>query len=462
MTRRTADFLSIFAAALSWLAIAATAFAADPVARAAMQSKGTLYVGQEVLIDVDVLVPNYFLQPPQFPQFDLPGAIVTLQDGRALNLNESIEGTDYSGIRRTYVVTPHKAGDFTLPPAEIPFGYAAVPGQTTQGKVTIPALKFSVEAAPGAAGGVAGVVAAKVTLTQELDQDPKALKAGDTLVRTITVRAEGMRAMMIPEPDLSAPNGVREYSRDPALSEETDRNGQDVAGIRKDVASYLFADPGTYALPAIELSWFDPATATTQSASAPAVTVVVAAAPAPSTALAPPASEPEASKIDWLLIGVVAAAAIAAGLVIGILALGLSRLQSRWAVRQSERSQSEAAYFRHVEDACHDRHPAEIAKSLDAWARRAGIVPLAQWLQRFGDAKIQTAYSELQRRVYGRAVQHHHKDDGLLGGLQHARRQWLNVEQGEETAHGNALPPLNPIFDNGLPGHIERVHDRAM
>ncbi|MCG5487314.1 MAG: hypothetical protein KK482_27200, partial [Sinorhizobium meliloti] len=114
-------------AALScWIAAAGPALSADPLARAALQSEGTLYAGQQILIDVDVLVPNYFLQPPQFPAIDMPGAIVTLDDGRALNLNETIDGTAYSGIRRTYIVTAQSSGDFTLPPAVITFGYAAV------------------------------------------------------------------------------------------------------------------------------------------------------------------------------------------------------------------------------------------------------------------------------------------------------------------------------------------------
>ena len=73
-----------FVFALLWCCVIATpVVAADPVARASLQSKGTIYVGQQVLIAVDILVPNYFLQPPRFPPIDLPGTIVTLQDGQA-------------------------------------------------------------------------------------------------------------------------------------------------------------------------------------------------------------------------------------------------------------------------------------------------------------------------------------------------------------------------------------------
>ncbi|MCV3736222.1 BatD family protein [Rhizobium sp. TRM96647] len=422
---------------------------ADPLARTALQSKGTLYVGQQILVDVDVLVPNYFLQPPQFPPIDLSGAIVTLQDGPALNLNETIDGTAYSGIRRTYVVTPQQAGDFALPPAEITFGYAAVPGQTTQGKVSLPPLTFAVQAAPGAAAaGSSGVVAAKVEVTQVFDRDPTTLKAGDTLVRTITVRAEGMRAMMIPEPDLSAPEGVRLYRKDPALSDETDRTGQPVAGVRRDEASYLFADAGTFVLPAVTVIWFDPATAKSQSATASTTTVTVAAAPSPpSTAIAPP-GERQAAPFDWFRAAGMAALAILAGLVIALLALALSRLQAWCGRRQSQYRQSEAAHFRRVEDACRDGDAAEIARELDAWSRTAGIAPLQSWLERYADAATQEAYCRHQRTLYGSAG----TDDKSLprmfpSGLRAARKLWLDKEghQGA-TPVGSALPPLNPAM----------------
>lgn len=129
-----AILLGIFAL---WLSLANVALAADPFARATLATKGTIYAGQQVEVDVDVFAPNYFLSPPQFPLFDLPGTIVTMPDDRGLNLNETIDGVDFSGIRKTYVIAPQAAGDYTLPPVDIPFGYAAVPGETTQGRVKL-------------------------------------------------------------------------------------------------------------------------------------------------------------------------------------------------------------------------------------------------------------------------------------------------------------------------------------
>jgi hypothetical protein len=433
------------ASLLLWLLIAGAAHAADPVARAALQTKGTLYVGQEVLVDVDVLVPNYFLQPPQFPQFDLPGAIVTIEDGRALNLVETIGDTDYSGIRRTYVVTPQTAGTFMLPPARITFGYAAEPGKLTAGAVTLPALRFNVEAAPGSSDG-GNVVAAEVTVTQVLDGDPAALKAGDTIVRTINVRAQGLRAMMIPEPDLSAPAGAKIYRQDPSLAEEKDDSGHVVAGTRKDVASYVFSEPGTYSLPAIELSWFDPATATTHIAGVPAVTVSVAPATAPASAIPPPSPSERHHFYNWRDVALVVLIGLAAAFVVWAVAIAMARLVNWWSARQLKRNQSEATFFRHAERALKDGNRLSITQTLDAWARRAGIRPLDAWLRRFADAGSIKAYEAYQRSLYGAlgvaptvAV-----TDQLLVGLRRARSTWVATGDAGAARRKPGLPPLNP------------------
>lgn len=449
MSLRSHAHSFIFALLLWCLTIAVPSLAADPIARASLQSKGTLYVGQQVLIDVDVLVPNYFLQPPQFPLFDLPGATVALQDGQALNLNETIDGVAYSGIQRTYIVVPQRDGEFTLPPAEITFGYAAVPGQTAQGKASLPAFRFTVEAAPGGAAESSGVVAANVTVTQDLAPDPKTLKAGDTLVRTVTVRAEGLPAMMIPAPDFTAPDGVRVYGQDPVLSEETNPRGQPLAGVRKDVAQYLFAEAGEYELPAIEVSWFDPASAMNDSVSAPTIRVSVANAPAAATGLAPPAPEPAAPSFNWFLTGMMAGTALLAGLVIWLLAQALSKLEQVWEQRRSDSRQSEVAYFRHVELACHDGSPAEIEKALDSWSRKAGIVPLRPWIAHFGNAETLGAFDAQRQAIYGQVDTKPPSGAHLLSGLRTARAAWL-TRTGSHPARwqGRPLPQLNPNWDN--------------
>jgi hypothetical protein len=435
--------------------LAGVSVAADPFARSTLSTKGTLYAGQQVEIDIDVFVPNYFLSPPQFPLFDIPGAVVTMPDDRGLNLNETVNGEDFSGIRKTYVVTPQAAGDFTLPAIVIPFGYAAVPGQTSQGKVTVPSLTFTVAAVPGGAGGTPGVTAGELTIMQTFDRDLKGLHAGDALVRTVTIHAAGLAPMMIPVPKFDAPDGVQIYAHDPVLSEERTSRGEITAGLRKDTTTYVFSKPGTFALPEIALQWFNPATGKTETAQADGAEITVAAAPAAAEdqGLAPPAPPPAEERIDWLWWVGVAAAVVACALLIQLAASLFGRLVTWTETALAQRAQSEPTAFRRVLDACRERDAARLEAALDGWSRKTGNVPLSRWLDRFGDVETRTAFARHRQSRYGAAHSHHENPDlgRLRAGLKSARQLWLEASSADPNTPTGELPALNPVLDAPLP-----------
>jgi hypothetical protein len=418
--------------------------AAEPIARARILTPDPIVAGQQVELQVDVLVPNFFMSSPQYPIFDLPNAVVTLPDSRAQNLVETIDGEDFAGIRRSYVITPQVAGDFVLPPAAITFTYAAVPGQATKGSVTLPQLKFTVTGAPGGAAGPVAI-AAKVTVTQTLDRAPASLKAGDTLVRTVTTVAEGMQAMMIPVPAFEAPEGVRVYPHDPVLTDQTTVGQGSVGGKRVDRVTYGFEKPGTYKLPAIEIGWYDPAARKNDTAEAPEITVTVAEAAAFGPAIAPPvpaADQPDATKIPRLRDIALAVAGIVVLALLAFLGARLwPKLAARRRVRRLEEEQSEAAFFKHFEQACRDGDAAKAYRALDAWSRRARVAPITAWLAVFGNEATRTEFERLQGAVFAAKPQAC-DTGGLAGGIAKARSAWL---AGAKTdAHPAALPSLNP------------------
>ncbi|MBK5569709.1 hypothetical protein [Ensifer sp. SSB1] len=427
------------------------ALAANPFARATLATEGTIYAGQQIEIDIDVFVPNYFLTPPQFPLFDLRGAVVTMPDDRGMNLNETVDGEAFSGIRKTYVITPQAAGTYALPTIVIPFGYAAVPGQTTQGKVTVPRLKLTVEAVPGGAGGAPGVTAGEITITQAFDRDPAGLHAGDALVRTVTTRATGLAPMMIPEPSLKAPEGVQVYRHDPVLSEERTPRGEIAAGLRKDVATYVFTEPGTFSLAAITLEWFTPQSGKTETAEADGAQVVVGAAPATETAIAPPAPPPTKEPFDWLSWVTAAASVLALAIAIQVAANLFGRLETWIETALTRNAQLEETAFRHVLTACRDHDKARLDTTLDRWSRKTGNVPLAKWLDRFADQETKVAFARHRQSRYGTSPSHHERPDfaRLQSGLKSARRRWLDEFSGDDGA-ADELPGLNPVFDSAL------------
>lgn len=272
--------------------LAASIAEAQPVVRVNVSPAGRHLVGQQVQIDVQVLVPNFFMSAPRFPTLDVPGAVVTMPDETGTNLNETIKGESYAGVQKTYVFVAQTAGKYTLPPAAITFRYALEPGKPTDGSVKLPPIVIDVEWPEGAAptAGDSSVIS-KLTIDQTLDRDPTTLHAGDALTRTIVATAPRTQAMFIPPPEFAAPDDVRIYRKDPVLADEQkDRVGL-VAGHRTDRVVYTFDKPGTYVLPAIDLPWFNARTNKEEAARADAVSVTVAAAAA-TAAIAPEAPPP--------------------------------------------------------------------------------------------------------------------------------------------------------------------------
>ncbi|WP_274628158.1 BatD family protein [Arvimicrobium flavum] len=433
----------LFAALLALMPVAARA--ADPLARAQVETQGQIVVGQQVTLRVDVLVPNFFMSSPGFPELDLPNAVVTLQDG-AQNLVETIDGAAYAGIRRTYLITPQAAGEYTLPEVQITFTYAAVPGQPpANGSVTLPTITFTVGGAPGSGSG--GAVAARVTINQFVEGDLKNLKVGDAIVRTVTVTAEGIQAMMIPPPDFEAPEGVRLYRQDPVLANDTDPRQGPATASRIDRVTYTFEKAGAFTLPAVEIGWYDPASAKNEVASAHEIAVDVAAQQAFEPAIAPPAEAPAqpASRRDWLWPAIwIAAALLGATLLAWAAARLWPRLDAWRRERRSEHENSEAAYFQRFRRACAAGNAKAAFAAVDAWSRRAGTAPLPQWLQHFGDPSVQHQYERLERVLFASGAKETSTDlPGLGRGISSARHRWRR--RGNVSAPRlPALPELNP------------------
>lgn len=420
-----------------------TAFAAPLPAASQEQSPGQPQVrvhipegehiaGQPIDMDVDVLVPNFFMAPPQFPVIDIPGAIVTLSDERAVNFNDTVDGVAYSGIRRTYRVVPQQAGSFALPPARIPFGYAATPGTSTPGSVTLPPLRFTATAPAGAETGSGLVPTAPLTITQTVDPDPATLKAGDSLTRTVTILAPGLPAMAIPPPDFTVPAGAKLYPHDPVLS---DAGGN---GRRVDRVIYVFPQAGAYALPEITVDWYDSAARKAETARAPALTVQVAVA-APATTAIPPETPPaaRAASLDWRKFATVAAAAVV--LLAGVLLLirALRCIQRFLDEKRQARAESEPAYFHRALAACRSNDPVAAYRALDAWLRRS---PTAR--ADLGRPVLAGEYAELERTLFGRkaGVFAAWRGDGLAAALSEARQH----RHSSQVRHLPALPGLNP------------------
>jgi oxygen tolerance protein BatD len=426
--------------------------AAQPRVRVEIDAKDPILVGQQIRVNVTVLAPNFFLSSPQFPTFDIAGAVVTLLDENALNSTETIDGEMYAGIRKSYAITPRRAGTFTLPPIQITFRYAAEPGKPgVDGAVTLPPQTFTARLTEGAQATAAPALVAKVVVTQTLDGDPGAMKVGDALTRTVETFAANTQAMMIPPPTFEAPAGVRIYPRDPVVADVTTDRGNFTGGRRVDQVTYVFEEPGTNTLPAIEIAWFNADSGKQQVSTAPAINVSVAPPPRARTDIPPPASPSDATAesatrtiwqraLPWSL-GLVAVAL--AGLW-GLRRFGPRVRAWRHARRQAWQA-SEPASFARLKRACLTGDAAAAYRELGIWAGCAGFSTAQALSER--DPALRSQVTKLERHLYGSAPAPW-SGPALFNAAATARASRL-------AAHGrhrpSALPALNPGVCQTIP-----------
>ena len=92
--------------------------AGDIVLRAATEP-AEAWVGQRVVLQVDVLGEGGWAQITRFGEVDIPGAYLIRTDSQGTRLQETIDGVSYTGQRYEVSVYPQKAGTIEVPPVPV-------------------------------------------------------------------------------------------------------------------------------------------------------------------------------------------------------------------------------------------------------------------------------------------------------------------------------------------------------
>lgn len=422
-------------AAVIFLLIGAPAFA-DPFGRASIEGDGAIAPGQQVHVAVEVFAPDFFTSPPQFPLFEVPDALITLSNDRAQNLTETIDGTQYSGIRKSYAVVPEKAGSFALPAINIDIGYSSngVPMKTTV-KVELP--PFSV-AAPSERAATP-FAARNLTIAQSFDRDPASLKVGDALVRTIVVSAEDTQAMLMPPVEIGRPSGATPYLKPPVLADGVERGGMGrssgTGSTRTETVIYTVSSEGTLSIPPVAYPWIDVDGHSLAIANLPAIDVVVAA-PEAATERIQPQLEHDGSAgglwRGWILVLLLCLV----DLVVGIFVWRRSSTIRTLAVRlREQRRNSPRRRLGRVRSVVREGDEFAIYRALQDWSRKLGYTTLSEWSKAQADPRLSNQIAILERRLF-------RSQDGQLDRASLASAIILPAARARHA--GQALPELNP------------------
>ncbi len=385
------------------------------------------WVGQRVLLKIDVLAADAWAQVTSFGVIEIAGAYVLPLQDQGVRLQETIDGVAYSGQQYEISLFPQRAGTLKLEAhsLDVQVRQLGGDGETSQQAVELPQLEFSVRLPPGAEG-IEGLISTRsLKASQSWEPQVTELKVGDAIQRTLRFEAEdhsGMAFLPLQQPDIP---GLGLYPAEPRVDDRYDRGA--LTGSRVESITYVAQQPGRFTLPAVTLSWWDLNAEKLQQIVLDGVELRVSGVPAVQGALSRGGLDGR-----WLALGLL--------LLVGLIALRRP-VQNAWRQRRQRLAESEARYFKALQQAIRKDQPQQIHAALMRWLDRINAGQRPMRLDHFlADHAEGMDAAAIHAQLLGSEKLERQQ---LLDGLSRARNHWQKC--GVEGILGDTLPPLNKI-----------------
>lgn len=188
-------------------------------------------------------------------------------------------GVRYVVVERSFAIFPQQSGTLTVEPSvfqgQIIEGSRFSFNETVRTKrVTSQAFSVDVQPIPAAAQRP-WLPGLDLQLVEEWAQDPPRFRVGEPLTRTLTLTASGIAAAQLPSLAGTLPDGLKQYSDQPLVRNQTGVDG--LTGIRQEKIAIVPSRAGHFELPAVEIPWWNTQTGQQQVARIAARSIEVVA-----------------------------------------------------------------------------------------------------------------------------------------------------------------------------------------
>ncbi|SEN64089.1 Oxygen tolerance [Pseudomonas sp. ok272] len=275
--------------------------------------------------------------------------------------------------------------------------------------------------------------ASSLSLSESWNPEPDRSQVGDSLTRSLTLKAEGLSSSQLPPLPATDVNGMRRYPDQPQLSNQSSERG--VIGSREDREALVPTRSGTLELPPVEVIWWNTHQDHLEHSTLPARTLHILNNP--SLALDTPVGNVPAPALDngqlwyWKLATLILACTT-------LLGFGLW-WRARWQpaiLRAAQTGPSPRTLLDDLKRASQANDPQATRQALDAWARQQPET-LADMAARF--VPLSDALDGLNGALYSETGQSWQGDD-----LWRAIRAIPTAEHTQDPATDSSLPPLYP------------------
>lgn len=415
-----------------------------PVFIDASLDQSSVYVQAQAILTLRIYHSVSLYDDSSLPPLQIPDARIE-QLGESRTYEKDINGVRHGVIEMRYAIYPQHSGELIIP-AQI-FNAALVdaqpaPDATPQSpksgklmRVSSSELLLTVKAKPITyPADLPWLPARSLTLSENWNPEPDHVQVGDSLTRSLIVKAEGLGSAQLPPLPGTEASGLRRYPDQPVLGNQNSDRG--LVGSREDREALVPSRSGSIELPSVEVVWWNTFEDHLEHSSLPARTLQVSVNP--SLMVDPPAgTSPANATVDsetlwrWKLSTLILACTT-------LLGFGLW-WRARWQpaiARAAQTGPSPRTVLDDLKRACQANDPHATRQALDAWARQQPET-LADMAARF--VPLSDALDGLNGALYSETGQHWQGEE-----LWRAIRTIPMAERVQDPVGDSGLPPLYP------------------
>ena len=374
----------------------------------------------------------------------LSDAIVE-QLGESRTYEKMINGVRHGVIEVRYGIYPQHSGQLIIPAqtfsaTQVDSQQATAPaplGPKPGKMVHVTSAEIALEVKPKPADyptTAAWLPARSLSMSETWNPEPDHCQVGDSLTRTLTLKAEGLSSAQLPALPATDVNGLRRYPDLPQLSNQISENG--LIGSREEREALVPTRVGQVELPAVEVVWWNTHEDRLERSYLPARTLQVAENP--SLAVDAPVNNELLAVSDdstlwrWQLSTMILT-------LTSLLGFGLW-WRARWQpaiLRAAQTGPSPRTLLDDLKRACLANDPQATRQALDAWARQQPET-LAEMAARF--VLLSDALDGLNGALYSETGQHWQGVE-LWKAIRNIPAAEREQDAGSDTS---SLPPLYP------------------
>ena len=224
-----------------------------------------LWQGQEAILTLKIYSQANYAESPNLTPPEADNAIFKVL-GKDEDEEQVINGVRQRVITRRYLVSPTQAGTVTIP-AQVLTGY--IEGDDPYGRSRLMRMvrpepfravsaDMTLQVNPIPANWPANkpwLPAENIDLTETWSSDTTKIAAGDSVTRTVKIRAQGSNSAQIPPLPALNLSDVKAYPDQPVTEDNVSNRGP--VGTRSESVALVPTQAGSLKIPAIHLTWFN-------------------------------------------------------------------------------------------------------------------------------------------------------------------------------------------------------------